>query len=234
MLLTPAGEVLDPDAWRALLATTGSTLDPVVFGASQGRSTGPDADPGSPLVEVSPTVATQPAYDGSVLPQGEVPLLLRADVRDRLVVAEQHLPAGLRLVVLDGWRSVRFQQVLVDYYGQHSVDDGFVSAADSDEVAPHVTGGAVDLTIGYQDRALGLGTDFDEFLPRTHVAALESRDPSSVEAVLRRVLFHAMLGAGFAPYQLEWWHFSYGDSHWARYYGRSGALFGEASHLAST
>ncbi|QQR69366.1 MAG: hypothetical protein IPI58_01405 [Alphaproteobacteria bacterium] len=36
-----------------------------------------------------------------------------------------------------------------------------------------------------------------------------------------------MTSVGFAPFDGEWWHFSYGDREWAKYYGRSHAIYSQ-------
>ncbi|MFI5425872.1 M15 family metallopeptidase [Aeromicrobium sp. UC242_57] len=155
--------------------------------------------------------------------------MIREAVAHRLVEAQSLLPTALRLVVVDGWRTLEVQQRLIDYYGQLTVDRGFVAAVDSVKVPPHVTGGTADLTLLYQGEALALGTDFDDFNRgrRCHVAALED-EPQSVDCLLRRLLYNALLQVGFAPYTQEWWHFSFGDENWASFYGRPGPLFGAA------
>jgi D-alanyl-D-alanine dipeptidase len=45
----------------------------------------------------------------------------------------------------------------------------------------------------------------------------------------RQLLRRAMMAAGFAPYDGEWWHFSYGDKEWARFYRKPGALYDQVS-----
>jgi D-alanyl-D-alanine dipeptidase len=35
----------------------------------------------------------------------------------------------------------------------------------------------------------------------------------------RMTLLEAMLEAGFAPNPFEWWHFQYGETYWAAFYG---------------
>ena len=41
----------------------------------------------------------------------------------------------------------------------------------------------------------------------------------------RKLLRKIMLEENFAPYDGEWWHFSYGDREWAFYYNKSEALY---------
>jgi D-alanyl-D-alanine dipeptidase len=42
---------------------------------------------------------------------------------------------------------------------------------------------------------------------------------------LRMTLREAMMSGGFAPFDGEWWHFSYGDREWAKYYGAATARY---------
>jgi D-alanyl-D-alanine dipeptidase len=43
------------------------------------------------------------------------------------------------------------------------------------------------------------------------------------------LLRSVMLQAGFAPFDGEWWHFSYGDREWAYYYKKKYALYSQVS-----
>lgn len=183
-----------------------------------------------PLVVVHDPLLVRPAYTGGTMPRGELPLRVRAGAARRLTAAQKRLPPPFQLVVLDGWRSVRFQQALVDYYGPHATAARYVAATDSEQlVAPHVTGGAVDVTLGWDGEALALGCGFDDFSARAGLTALERDDSPSPERILRRILYVTLIDAGFAPYQLEWWHFSFGDQHWAAFCGRPQAIYGQAT-----
>jgi D-alanyl-D-alanine dipeptidase len=175
----------------------------------------------------------KPAYDGKFVPQGDVPLRLRKSAVERLRSAHDLLPEGLDLVILDGWRSRAFQARLVAFYGDDAATSGYVSSAtDKSLIPPHCTGGAIDLTLAVDGVALALGSDFDDFSPRAHLTALE-REPmhGSLECLLRRLLYGVLVQVGFAPYQLEWWHFSFGDQHWAAYYGLDASIYGEVRNL---
>lgn len=70
---------------------------------------------------------------------------------------------------------------------------------------------------------LEMGTAFDEVSERTAArffeeAAQQRRLSQAEEECLknRRLLYYAMSEAGFASYEEEWWHFSYGDQFWAK------------------
>lgn len=176
-----------------------------------------------------------PARFGRFVPYDEFPLssraalLLRAGVISRLEQAAAALPDPFGIAVLDGWRSPGYQAELLQYYRARFPDLGEGYVADPSDAAvlpPHTTGGAVDLTLSWNEIPLALGTDYDSFADAAHVAALEgdeSADPGARE--LRRLLASVLLGAGFAPYPLEWWHWSYGDQWWAAEYGEPVSLY---------
>ena len=78
---------------------------------------------------------------------------------------------------------------------------------------PHLTGGAVDLTLADGDGLpLDLGTDFDAFVPEAGARALEQVAGPARD--LRRLLFWSMCRQGFTAYLEEWWHFDLGDQFW--------------------
>jgi D-alanyl-D-alanine dipeptidase len=196
-------------------------------------ATAPLPGPGSvsePLVSLDAPITNVALYDGNRLPRGRYPSLLREQAALRLQQAAALLPDGFGLAVLDGWRSRAFQQQLVDYYGSAATEAGFVSStAIAAFTPPHVTGGAVDITLDAGAGPLALGTDFDSFEPAAGVAALEGLD--GPDAVLRRVLYWSLVSAGFAPYAQEWWHYSYGDQNWAIFTSQPQARYGEATEF---
>ncbi len=93
------------------------------------------------------------------------------------------------------------------------------------EVAGHPTGGAIDLEIvDKSGNSLDFGTRIADFsrpekLP-TFAEGLTQEQISN-----RLLLRDSMLREGFAPFNGEWWHFSYGDREWACYYDRSSSLY---------
>lgn len=190
----------------------------------------PSGSASEPLVTLGSPITNVALYDGNPLPRGHYPSLLREQAALRLHRAAALLPAGFRLAVLDGWRSRAFQQELVDYYGSAATEAGFVSStADAAFVPPHVTGGAVDITVDAGAGPLALGTDFDSFEPAAGVAALEGID--GTDSILRRILYWSLVSVGFAPYAQEWWHYSYGDQNWAIFSSQPQSLYGEATEF---
>jgi D-alanyl-D-alanine dipeptidase len=101
---------------------------------------------------------------------------LRAEALQRLQSAARSLPTGFGLAIFDGWRPLDLQQELFDALGKE-LDSGMaVAPATSDTAAPppHLTGGAVDLTLTWQGEPVALGTEFDEFTSSTPLKAFEN------------------------------------------------------------
>lgn len=190
---------------------------------------------GDPLIDVSNRFKTFNVYRQLGITSSTDPVLLRSAVVERLGVAERQLPPGFSLAIIDGWRSLDTQRALLRHYGAESderLKPYVASADDADMAAPHTTGGAVDLTLSIDNVCLGLGSDFDEFEPNAHFDAFaDGLLALSPAGLLRRVLYRALLQAGFAPYPEEWWHWSFGDQRWAAQYGKHRALFGTVSRL---
>jgi D-alanyl-D-alanine dipeptidase len=180
----------------------------------------PSADTGEPLTAVT-AVDTFDAYGAlNILPPRT--LRVRASVEQRLADAQALLPKGFQLIVLDGWRSLAEQATLIEHYAAAGAE--YVASIDSNSMRPpHVTGGAVDVTLAYRGKPLALGTDYDSFNPSAHLCAFESID--GIVRRLRRVLASAMLGGGFAPYPYEWWHWSFGDDVWAQFTQHGAVLY---------
>ncbi len=75
---------------------------------------------------------------------------LRQGVAERLVQAQKLLPITHRLVLLNGYRSLADQQKLVDYISSNNAQAGKLVTAPCEDPScppPHLTGGAVDITL---------------------------------------------------------------------------------------
>jgi D-alanyl-D-alanine dipeptidase len=79
----------------------------------------------------------------------------------------------------------------------------------------HGTGGAIDVTlVDDNGNDLDMGTQFDEFNNKTRTDYFEHRYNLRI-LFNRRILYDAMINAGFVNNPEEWWHFDYGDAIWA-------------------
>lgn len=201
-------------------------------------------DCGEPLVDLADFgLAVAPAYHRLGLSPDPV-VRARLGVAQRLLQAQAGLPAGLRWLVWDGWRPRAVQRALyADFRRQlhrrHPAWDTaaleaelhrFVAPPDrAGHVPPHLTGGAVDLTlVDARGVPLDMGTGFDELTPLAHTASPD------IDAAARRHrgwLIDALRGAGFTNWPDEWWHWGYGDPASARLRGESRACYGAIEAL---
>jgi zinc D-Ala-D-Ala dipeptidase len=165
------------------------------------------------LVDVTDRFVCVGCYHRAGWPGTSERTWLRSGVADRLAVVEAGLPDGFGLAIFDGWRSEETIRALyAHFYGPGStLEPGYLADPNAGDDPPHLTGGAVDLTLTWDGNPLSLGTPFDEFTPRAHLRALEAAPDDSPDALdrdLRRLLCAAMTDAGLAPYSEEWWHYS--------------------------
>jgi D-alanyl-D-alanine dipeptidase len=181
------------------------------------------------VADIGARVLDDPQYLAAGLPGALPEGWVREGVAERLAAAAADLPDGMTLVVWDGYRPIATQAALYDAYLDEltmvhpdwpadALEDAasrYVTPPSRSAVAPppHLTGGAVDLTLGdAEGRALDLGTHFDAFVPEAGARALE--DVPGLPRDLRRILFWAMSGHGFTAYAEEWWHFDHGNQFW--------------------
>jgi D-alanyl-D-alanine dipeptidase len=193
------------------------------------------------VADIGPRVHDDPRYHSMGLPGTVLRGWLREGVAERLAAVAAGLPDGLTLVAWDGYRSLETQAALYHGYLQELAmihDDWPVEALEEAAARyvtppsralsappPHLTGGAVDLTLGDGDgRPLDLGTGFDAFVPEAAARALEETPGPARDR--RRVLFWAMAAQGFTAYLEEWWHFDHGDQFWGLATGRAARYAG--------
>lgn len=222
---------LDPDIVYGLLEEQFLTYQDLV--------SVPVLDCDEPLIDLDPSQISTHTYTteientndtGILVRQGIVPLLVRA--QDWL---DRNMP-GYRLQVFYGYRSPEIQkksfQKIAKSLGffdtptleQLEIIHRFVAVPN---VAGHPTGGAVDVTlIDASGRPLSMGTPPHAFEKNSYTF---SPYIARNEWMNRQMLRAAMMSAGFAPFDGEWWHFSYGDREWARYWQKSNAIYGNRS-----
>jgi D-alanyl-D-alanine dipeptidase len=167
---------------------------------------------------------------------------VRAGLASRLAQAEEALPRGVHLLLIEGYRPPALQRRYFDQYlsylreaSPHSDEERlrmltsrYVSPP---EIAPHSAGAAIDLTL-----CAGDGTEFDlgtavNATPEESAGACYTHHPSAGgEARRNRATLAGVLGAaGLVNYPTEWWHWSYGDRYWAMATGAPRAIYAAAN-----
>lgn len=177
---------------------------------------------------------------------GPARALVRAGLADRLTAAQHALPLGISLKVVEGHRPVAEQRAIIERYSAEvcaahpgvSPDEldrlvsRFVSPV---EVAPHVAGAAVDLTlVDACGDELDLGTAIDATPEQSDGRCFTAADGIGADARAHRDLMARVLGgAGLVNYPTEWWHWSFGDRYWALTTGARAASYGPLDALVA-
>ena len=197
----------------------------------------PSRDDGDPLVDVRDVPELM--LDGRAADAEGAYARLRSEVVSRLVDAQSKLPEGVRLLVVEGYRPYAAQQaIFTGYQGElrrlhpgWGEDRLYVEASkfvSPVEVAPHSTGGAVDLTLCTSAGVeLDMGTAIDATPVESDDACFTAAANIGAEArENRRVLIDALTAVGMVNYPTEWWHWSYGDRYWALITGAAQTRYG--------
>jgi len=177
----------------------------------------------------------------SIGPSPEIPdntnyTFMRKTVYDKLLQANAKLPAGLRLCLYEGYRSLELQQQLFTTQYQNvksrhpnwsdeqlfnettKLVSPVVNPNGSKNIPPHSTGAAVDVyLINDKGQALDMGIhpkdwmqDKDGLLSLTDSAHISKEAKAN-----RQIMSQALASVGFVNYPTEYWHWSYGDRYWA-------------------
>lgn len=186
--------------------------------------------------------------------QGALPeCYIRESVYDKLLEAVDYLPTGFKFLIYDAWRPKSVQYDLFNRLKKEIKNDNqnlnekeldnlvqeYVALPSDNKKSPspHLTGGAIDLTIIDQDgKQLEMGTNFDETNQKTHTnyfeKLLKERDLTKQEEMIlnnRRMLYNIMTEVGFVNYPHEWWHYDYGDQVWAYVSDKDSAFYSISS-----
>jgi zinc D-Ala-D-Ala dipeptidase len=164
-------------------------------------------------------------------------IYLREGLIERLIKAQEivaDLFDGGVLDVIYGYRSLnvqttKYQEIKAQLQSKYTNDDELNEAVHRfiavPDVAGHPSGGAVDVRIlGSNGNEIDMGTQTHDLTKDSYVF-----NPfiSKTAWLNRQKLRQAMTAAGFAPFDGEWWHFSYGDREWAAYYNKPYAIYNQ-------
>jgi zinc D-Ala-D-Ala dipeptidase len=167
---------------------------------------------------------------------------VRAGLAARLAQAEEALPRGVHLLLIEGYRPPALQRRYFDEYlsslreASPGSDEERLRMLASryvspPEIAPHSAGAAIDLTLCSSDGdQFDLGTPVNAS-PEESGGACYTHHPS-VGGEARRnraIMAEALHAAGLINYPTEWWHWSYGDRYWAMATGASVAIYRPAT-----
>lgn len=192
-----------------------------------------------PLIELQETkkLILQP---DETFPEIMTSFSVRKSAAEKLYKASENLPDGMKLAIIEGYRSIQNQQrawnrkynVVKSEHPDWSDDQvnqevGLVVARPNG-ITNHICGGAVDVMIVDQNNnSLDFGTSYapaDEEGRKN--CPMFADGLTDAQKKNRKLLRKAMESAGFVWYPGEWWHYCYGDRMWALYIGRKQCLYG--------
>jgi len=202
---------------------------------------------GEPLIRIreeQPRIFIEPIYYQQKIPNSLQAIYLREGAYERLTQALLLLPKNYSFILYDGYRPFQVQQYLFTHFSKlmrqqfpHFSEQEIVKETrkyvafpniDQAHLAPHLTGGAIDMTLGdVYGHALDLGTAFDEISEKSATRYFEQHPEENREAcVHRRLLYNCMTMAGFTNYAEEWWHYDIQNVSWARRVDAQEASYG--------
>lgn len=196
----------------------------------------PVKDNGDPMIPIGPEFKGKLSVMENYKPYTGDAIYVRSQLVPMLIQAQKELKAvnpDYDLEIYCGYRPMEIQEenfehikklVLEEEPSLEGIEliEKIQRFSAAPEVAGHPTGGAVDVQISTPNGPLDMGTGIHTYSKDTYTfSPFISREAWHNRQILRA----CMVKAGFAPFDGEWWHFSYGDREWAVYYNKPNALF---------
>lgn len=205
----------------------------------------PISESNQPLIclnELSPNIIVSPQYYLSGIKAASDRILLRQGAAESLIQAAEFLPQGFKFIAFDGYRPLGVQQELFSQFSEKlragnpdkseeeivRMTETYVSVPSIDPIkpSPHITGGAIDLSIvDSKGVELDMGTPFDSFDMSSRTDFFKTTNQPYHRN--RSILYEAMVRAGFTNYPEEWWHYDFGNQFWGSL-SSSNAMYGVA------
>lgn len=202
------------------------------------------SDNNEPLVDLAvavPTLAIGP-YPAKMIPYTGERFYARESIANLLAAAQQNLSEkapGHTLQICYAYRHPEVQKMKFERFMEtarvnhphYSEDDLYEYAhhyISIPDVGGHPAGAAIDLTILKGNTPLDMGSEIGDLSVLEKVPTY-STEVTEEQRANRLLLREVMTAAGFAPYDFEWWHFSYGDREWACYFQKPGSIYDTVS-----
>jgi len=151
-------------------------------------------------------------------------------LQNTAILLQTKLP-GCKLEIVYGYRALSIQKKLFNQiYSEFKAVKSQIKRMEAvhrliavPKVSGHPTGGAVDIQIlDIKGVPLNFGTKIWEFTKNSYsFSPFISKKAWKNRQILREI----MIQNNFAPFDGEWWHFSFGDREWARYYNKKQAIY---------
>ncbi len=166
-------------------------------------------------------------------------IMVRKEVLEKLQSAQKRLSdinPNFKLYIFEGYRTLKIQKerflkrlkVLSELEYYENPFDLYEKTHETvavPSVAGHPSGGAIDIVIFNQqtNSFLDFGSPIYDYT--TNKFRLDTLGLTNEQENNRQILREILLAENFAPFDGEYWHFSYGDREWAFYYQKPAAIF---------
>jgi zinc D-Ala-D-Ala dipeptidase len=192
-----------------------------------------------PLVEIK---ETKKLRFGLIQKQYQPLFWVRKSVAEKLMRVSESLPTDLKLVLIEGYRTLEHQKESWDTKFEKLKTENpeltveeierkvRLVVAKPNPLANHHCGGAVDVTLLYADgRLLDMGTPYPSEgveIELYRKFPMLSSEITQEHRVNRKIMRDVMETEDFVWYPGEWWHFCYGDRMWAVYSNQKECVYG--------
>ena len=163
---------------------------------------------------------------------------VRKRVAEMLAEAAESLPDGIDIVMIEGFRPIvnqqfMYEEIKKEFAGRHPewnrstlmrMTNTMSAPPDDPCPPPHITGGAVDLSLIKMPSREWFDMTSPFEMDETSAPG-DTKGLSEEARKNRRLLAGALEKTGLTPYLGEWWHWSYGDSGWALRVGAKTAIY---------
>lgn len=153
---------------------------------------------------------------------------LRLGVAKMLRRAKKSLPKGINFIVADAWRPVYVQIAIYFWFVNKFQEryphwprkrvireiEKYVAPWKGNNASGHMSGGAIDIRL-VNSRGRKISMKSKKLSYQENALSIQKKLPGHIRRN-REILFQAMRKAGFSNYPKEYWHWSYGDYHWAK------------------
>ena len=231
MILPLLSFLLGIGVWNMGYAVPDSVIliaDPKILSIPVGHSD-------EPLVDLKQQNMIQ--YGSSPeIPNNQDYTFVRKTVYEKLVAAQQQLPAGYHFCLYEGYRSMSLQKMLFD---THYADvakahpdwrpnelfietiklvSPVINQDGSANIPPHSTGAAIDVyLLDDHGHPVDMGIHPKDWMADEGglLSFTASEMISSAAKKHRQIMSEVLAAQGFVNYPTEYWHWSYGDRYWA-------------------
>lgn len=194
--------------------------------------------PASVIMDINVVENNEPVVDVSGIKTSKITanvFTVRMTVMEMLKRADNLLPNGYNLVLIEGYRNLaeqkkKWQKRIENLQTQHlklslaEIEKMAVKFSAKPGSSGHGTGGAVNVSVcDNNGNLIDMGSKYSEASPRSYTKA---KGLTALQKKNREMLASAMKSAEFVNYPAEWWHWSYGDKMWAAYSGKKFAVYG--------